>query len=591
MEHPGLVALGQPLTLIAPGEETLARKQHYAHIAMHELAHYWFGDYVTNAFWDDTWLNEALATWIDTKLTDKLEPAWRFAEASRHAGSAMSADALKSAKRIREPIQSKNDIEDAFDAELTYDKGSAVLGMFERWIGPEAFQRGIRRYMREHAWSTAVADDLLRALSAEAGKDIGPAFKTFLDQPGVPLVSVEPICGAGAPRLRLAQKRFVPSGSEADAAALWQIPLCVKYGAAGKTSRACTLLDRPAAEIPLEGACPEWIFPNEDGAGYYRADYRPEALRVLAAKAKSALTPVERASLLDDAAALTGTGALSIGDALALLPAFADGGDRVAFERGFAILEAARGDLLPPDLRRRFARFLQATYGERARALGLAPRPGERLDDAALRPALFGLLAGPGEDAALRREAHDLVARWLDDHRAVPADVAGAALRQAGRTNDRALFDRLKKAALAAQDHHERTRLVGALGTFTDPALARDALALLLGDALDLRDGIGILFTSLGNPETREVAWTFYKEHLDDPVKRMRSDEAMGLFRAASIHCDEAHRAEVRDFLGPRAEKVDGAPRALAASLEEIGLCAKAAQMNRASLEAFLKSY
>jgi aminopeptidase N len=592
MEHPGLVALGQPLTLIKPAEDTIARRQEYANIAAHELAHYWFGDYVTMAWWDDTWLNEALATWLDTKITSALDPSWGFAEAPRHAPSAMAADALAGAKKIRQPILSRHDIEDAFDGDITYDKGAAVIEMFEHWLGPEVFQRGIRRFMKERAWDVATTDHLLAALSAEAGRDVGPAFKSFLDQPGVPDVRVS--CKPGSPpTLALAQERFVPAGSAAQRGASWLVPVCVRWGRGEEKGRQCVLLDRAAMEAPLEGAraCPSWLLPNEAGAGYYRARSSIEELRALLGAHRDALTVAERAAVLDDVAARAGAGTLPFGDALSLLPPLADKAGRAELTQSLAILGAARIDTLPPELRARAARFIQATWGPRARARGLRPRPGEPLDDAALRPRLLGFVGGPGEDPALRREALELARRWLDDRTAISADMVEVVLSLAARAGDRALFDGLRRAALAATDRRERGVLAATLGAFADPALCREALSLVLGEGLDLRESIGILEVALNGTATRALAWSFLKEHFDALARRMRVDEAMQLVRSPSVFCDEAHRADTAAFFGPRAEKVDGAPRVLAAALEEIQVCAAGAEKRRPSLEAFLARY
>jgi aminopeptidase N len=596
MEHPGLVALGQPLTLIKPAERSLDREEAYANTATHELSHYWFGDYVTMAWWDDTWLNEALATWMDVRTTDQLEPSWRYASRQRHAPWVMNQDSLATAKKIRQPAESKSDIESSFDGAITYGKGSAVLRMFEGFVTPAAFQRGIRRFMRDHAWGNATADDLLIALSVEAGRDIGPAFKTFLDQPGVPLVSAEPACKPGAPpRIHLTQRRFVPAGSAAVTDSLWQIPVCVKYGAGrGKApGHACTLLTAKEADLPLEDAktCPDWVMPNADAIGYYRVDYRPEALRRLISKAKKDLTVDERASLLDDAAALTRTGALPLGDALALIAGLVEGGEALVVERSFALIGAARPDQLPAALRAKFARFVESVYGKRGRALGWKARPGESPDDQRMRQEMLGILAGPGEDAALRAEAHDLALEWLDDRSALAPDLVDIALFLSGRSNDRALFEKLKKAALAATDHEEKSRLAGALGGFADPALAREAFSLLVGDELDPRDSTGIVWNAFGSIETRDRAYELFKQNFDAMVRRMRSDEATQLFHLVGFACDDARRADSAAFFGPRAEKIEGAPRVLANSLEAVTQCAASVALSRKSLEAFLKKY
>jgi len=211
MEHPGLVALGQSFLLMRPEQESLRKREFAANISTHELAHYWFGDLVTNAWWDDTWLNESLGTWLDLKATDALDPTFRFRRValSRRA-DALDADALPTAKAVRQPVLTATDIEASFDAALTYDKGSIVLGMFEHWVGPADFKRGLQLYLQRHADQTATAEELFRALDEGTGRPVGDALSTFVVQPGAPLVSVSLRCATGElPVLELHQERFL----------------------------------------------------------------------------------------------------------------------------------------------------------------------------------------------------------------------------------------------------------------------------------------------------------------------------------------------------------------------------------------------
>jgi aminopeptidase N len=592
MEHPGLVALGQPLTLIKPAEETPQRKQSYANIAAHELAHYWFGDYVTMEWWDDIWLNESLATFLDARITNQIEPSWTYNLTQLEVRSfAMNADSLATAKKIREPILSKNDIANAFDADITYMKGASILGMFERFVGPERFQKGIRRFMKEHAWGNAKADDLLGALSAEAGQDLGPAMKTFLDQPGIPLITAEPTCEKGSPpKLKLAQRRLIPIGSTITAGSSWQVPVCVKYGSKKGVGKACSLLSTPSAEIALdaEKGCPEWVMPNEGAAGHYRSSYSPATLSRLFGQDAAKLTPAERVALLGDTRALVDTGALPLGDALALSPAMLKDADRHVLTSSILIVGAVRRDLLSEELRAKFAKFVRKLYGEKARALGFLPKPGEDDGTRLLRPRLLGLAAFGGEDPALQKEGHELAQKWLRDHAAVAPELASLALRIAAMRRERTLFEQLRAAAKATADHRERSMLLSPLGGFRDPALTGEALGILLGAEFDLRDSLGLLWTALYERETRELAYDFLKKNFDALAGRMRPDESMQLLSMPTVYCDEAHRADAAAFFTERAKKIEGGPRTLSNTLEEVGLCAAQHKLHQKSVEAFL---
>jgi alanyl aminopeptidase len=249
MENPGLVTFASTILLIPRGEETVAFKRAATSVTMHEFAHLWFGDLVTTAWWDDIWLNEAFATWMTTKIIEPWRPEWKMDEQRVSVRNvAMAADALVTARRIREPIKSNDDMVNAFDA-ITYQKGASVIAMFERLVTAEKFQAGVRKYMKDHAYANATAKDFLSAISAEAGMDIEPAFSTFLDQSGVPLVTVQASCG-GSPKVLLSQERYFPLGAEPSPeqrSQVWQIPVCARAG----KERFCTVLATQKGEMPI----------------------------------------------------------------------------------------------------------------------------------------------------------------------------------------------------------------------------------------------------------------------------------------------------------------------------------------------------
>src|SRR5262249_41164140 len=149
---------------------------------------------------------------------------------------------------------------------ITYNKGAAVIGMFERWAGAENFRKGVKRYLTEHADGNATAKEFLAAISVESGKDVGAPFSTFLDQPGVPLVTAKLVCEGGKGKLTLSQARYVPLGAGQAREQTWQIPVCARTSA----GQACTLLTEKTGTLDL-GACPQWFTPNADASGYYRS--------------------------------------------------------------------------------------------------------------------------------------------------------------------------------------------------------------------------------------------------------------------------------------------------------------------------------
>jgi cytosol alanyl aminopeptidase len=592
MENAGLVTYGQTILLIPPDEESIARRRRFAVTAVHEVAHHWFGDLVTLAWWDDIWLNEAFASWIEDKAVMSLEPTWDAAVSIvQTRSSAIYADALATARQIRQPIVTKDDISEAFDG-ITYDKGSAVLTMFEHWIGPEKFQKGIRRYLAAHAHGTATTRDFLDAISAEAGVDVAPPFSTFLDQPGAPLLTVRLACDAGSPRLVLEQQRYLPVGSKGGTAQTWRLPMCARWGAGAAEGRDCALITEARGELPLSApSCPDWVLPNAGMLGYYRTRLKDDLLERLLKRWKT-LTVPEQVGVVGDVTALASSAHLPLARALDLVPNLTREKSRHLQGAAAGIVSLLSDEVTPPELRPNRARFIKKMFGARARALGWQPKKGETDEDRLLRPTLMRLVAGRAEDPRWVAEARKLADRWLVDEKAIDPDLAGLVLEVAATHGDRAFFDRLHEAARKEKhDRKRRGRLLAAMASFRDPAIVKVALELTLGDELEARESITLLWGALDPEETREQAWEFLKQNLDRLLPRLPRDYAANFIGAGTAFCDEAHRADVEAFFRPRAAGWLSGPRELAQTLEDLDLCIARKAAHADSVVEFLARY
>jgi aminopeptidase N len=225
MENPGLVTFRDAALLLDESRASARARFYMSSIVAHELAHQWFGDLVTMAWWDDLWLNEGFATWMGSKVMLHVRPAMgaEYDDVDSSAW-ARQTDGLTTAHAIRQRVTSTSEALESFDA-TTYSKGAAVLRMLEVWMGEEPFQRGIREYVRAHEWSNATASDLLASLSTAAGRDVSPVASTFLDQTGVPLVRVEVSCAADRkPELVFTQTRFAVETPAQPFTERWQMP-------------------------------------------------------------------------------------------------------------------------------------------------------------------------------------------------------------------------------------------------------------------------------------------------------------------------------------------------------------------------------
>ena len=597
MENAGLITCAQSLMLRDPAHDSIDRQRTYALVAAHEMAHQWFGDLVTTAWWNDIWLNEAFASWMDSKIIRQWKPEWNTAIDEQHTRlEAMRGDELVSARKIRQPIESNDDIANAFDG-ITYSKGEAVIGMFESWMGEDAFQRGVQRYIRQYAGRNATAADFLDSLSSAGGPPVGQAFSTFLDQAGLPLVSAGLSCGAAGVTLHLSQKRALPLGSPGSAQQTWQIPVCVRYDDGGGGHRECTLLGKASMDWKLAEAkaCPAWVEANADGKGYYRTRYEGDLLEKLLAGGGAHLSAAERVATLGDVDALTGMGEIKSGDALALALAFANDRTRQVVASAIAIIAGIQDNLLGKELRPNYARLVDGAFGGRARQLGWEPKAGEDAETRLLRSSIVPLVAVWGVDGSLAAQARQLAARWLADRTAVDEDIVGPLLNVAARTGDEAFFKQLLAALSRTEDRQQRQLILSALGSFSDPQIAGQALALTLKPDFDLREANALFRGPVGVPETRTVSFAFVKANYDAIAGRIPAGSTFGFGEflpfVGQNFCDEKSAEDLKAFFEPRVDRFTGTRRILAQILEGIRICTayKAAQQD--SVAEFLKKY
>mgnify|MGYP001093709650 CR=1 FL=1 len=601
MENPGLITFGTETILGKPEDKSIRLQRGYLGIAAHELGHIWFGDYVTTAWWDDIWLNEAFATWISAKIVHEWHPEWD-GEVSRvqSKNGVMGSDSLVTARRIRQPIESKHDIANAFDG-ITYQKGGAVIAMFESFVGEESFRKGVTDYLSRHAHGNATAADFLadvgrslkeRATTAEErarAEAFAPAFATFLDQPGVPLVSAELSCEKGAtPKLLLSQQRYLPRGSSGSAEQTWMVPVCASYPG----GKSCTLMTSQTAELPLAEAktCPAWVNPNAGSTGYYRVLYKGDLLSRLLDRGAKALSVHERIGILGDALALVRNGHLEEAEVLALVPGLVREGNRHLVSMTTGLVGSLSEHLVSDELWPNYKRFVEKHYAARARALGWKPRPNEDDGTRLLRPSVMWLVSKVGPNA-FTNEARKLTEAWLTDRTAIDHDLVGTVLAAGSRYGDRALWEKLFAEAKKSQDRKDRSRILGAMASFEDPELVRKNFEVVLGDDLDPRESITLLFGAAERGKTRQLAWDFVKDSYDRIVSRMPAEWGASLAAIGGGFCDAGHRAEVESFFEERAARSTGGPRLVAQVIEGMALCEAQLESRRASVAAFLKKY
>jgi cytosol alanyl aminopeptidase len=583
MENPGLVTFRDSL-LFVDGGKPIRMQEANVYVIVHEFAHQWFGDLVTPAWWDDIWLNEAFASFMETPIVAELRPIFRAQTTARsNADWVMGEDSLVSARKIRQPVAAKGDILNAFDG-ITYTKGAAVIAMFERWMGADAFKRGVRAYLEAHAHGTATADDLLAAFTKASGRDITTPFSTFLDQPGVPYVGASLQCDLRAKTavVKLTQQRFLPVGSTGERDRSWQIPVCVRFDEDGKARSACTLLTGTTGSLPLDTrTCPTFVHPNADALGYYRWSLPAKQLEAVASKLKL-LTAGERISFANAARAAAWTAAIPLADAIEVSMRLARDEEPDIAGTPFGLLAFALDDLVEPDARPAVRKKIADAYRPVLDELTLTPGPEEdprvrerrslairALVDAAEDPKTTSLLVKLGR-AVLGLDGDKKI--HLDE---APADLAGLAIAAAVRSGKDAVFDDVGRRLSFETDSVVRSYYLRALGGVRDEPLASRARDLALDGRLKVNEILVPLSVQAGDFRTRDAAWAWFQRNYDALVQRL--PEEFGRDRVPDLfsgYCALDKAEEIRAFFEPRKAKVPGMERAVAQLLESIRLCA-----------------
>lgn len=583
MENAGLVTFRDWLLLL--DKDSPARNvRNSFNVTAHELAHQWTGDTVTLEWWNDIWLNEAFATWMQQKVTEQVHPEYR-ADLDRVTGAqgAMANDSLVSARKIRQPITGNGDIETAFDG-ITYQKGASVIGMFENYVGEKTFQKGMQAYIQKHKFGNAVADDLVSAIATAAGKgdDFKQAFNSFLNQSGVPYVQTSLEQQGGKTVLKLSQSRFLPVGSTGDSKRVWGIPVCVRYGTADGSKVSCDVLAKASGSMVLPGASqPTWIMPNANASGYYRFSLGKQELSDLTAHVGQ-LSDAEQLAYADAIDASFRHGDIDAGAALAALKPLTSSTILVVATAPLDQVEwIYRNEASTDAQRSKLAAWVKDAYLPRLQQLGYRRKDGEPGDDALLRSALAGALGlqyklpevraellKQGE-AALKRQPNGRLNLTAADPDLL-GDALGVAVQEQGKPVVDALITELPQTSDAAL----RNSMLAGLSSVEDPALTDEVRDFALTKPVKVGEMASLLRAGRDTQTQRDALWAWFTAHYPQILARTGSFAGGYLPRlAAGGGCSTAEVDRLQAFFKPRVKDAAGIDRGLAQTSESIQLC------------------
>jgi aminopeptidase N len=477
MENWGAIFYFEYALLEDPAISTQSDRENIYTTVAHEMAHQWFGDLVTMQWWDDLWLNEGFASWMEGRATEHFHPEWN-SQLSTVANReyAMGLDSLSTTHPVVQHVETVDQASQAFDA-ITYQKGEAVIRMLEGYVGPEAWRGGVRAYIKAHAHGNTQTDDLWTEVEKAAGKPITAIAHDFTLQPGIPLITVDTgACVAGKTPVTLTQGEFSRDKPTKTPLA-WRVPVSAQV--AGSSSVAKTLVVGGKGTLSVDGCGP--VIVNAGQAGYFRVLYTPKAFAGVAAS-YAKLPAIDQLGVISDAWALGLNGQQAVTDALDLVMATPADADPQVWGKVASVLTNINGmyDSAPAD-RAAFRKLAIARLSPAFAQVGWTAKPGEAGPVATLRSDLIGALSALGDPAVIA-EANRRYAADKTDPTAVPGPLRKRILATVARHADAAAWDALHEQAKAEKTPLIRDQLYTQLASVEDDALAAKALALALSD-------------------------------------------------------------------------------------------------------------
>jgi aminopeptidase N len=552
MENWGGIVYNERLLLYDPLKSSLETKQTVFSVMAHEMAHQWFGDLVTTAWWDNLWLNEGFASWMAAKATDHFNPEWQgLLNAVGAKTGVMSDDSRSSTHPILQAVKNESQANDAFD-QITYRKGQAFLRMLENYLGEGTFQKGLQIYMKDHRFSNTTTADLWAALEKASGKPVSAFSAGWTEQPGVPVVSVRAECVDGKQMVHLEQERFTVQDPKAQPLR-WKIPVSLTVVADPK-SRRVELLEGKSS-VAIFPNCEGVVVANAGGAGYYRVSYAPALMEKLKG-CITTLPPEDRLNLLGDTWAMVEAGRAPATSYLDLASALRD-------EKITAIWDDILGNLGYIDRlesgqpgRPGFRQFALQLVRPQLVRLGWEPKAGEPPTDTLLRNRVIELLGDLGDKDVIAT-ARSKFQKFLTAPDSLPATVRPPIVRIVGHYADRAAYDQIHALGRSAKGTEERQLYYRAMAGAYDPELAALTLPISLTEEIVPQEALALVPGVAVSGQQPELAWKFGQEHLKELLDRAEEFRRNNYVPSIMSGFNDAARADeletfVREKVSPK---------------------------------------
>jgi aminopeptidase N len=524
MENWGGITYYESKLLFDPKSSSAETKQDIYEVLAHEMAHQWFGDLVTMAWWDNLWLNEGFASWMGSKCTAHFNPQWEVwlrrelpRDPSRRIGivkeAAMEGDARSTTHSIQQPVATEAEANSAFD-DITYKKGQSFLRMLESFLGEDVFRQGIRRYMAGHTYSNTKTADLWNALSDASGKPVGEIAAGWTEQPGFPVVKVRRTQDGN---VSLTQERFTVNFPDPPAVE-WKIPLTyavvdlpAKASAkAGETPTAMLMTKKVDVihDVPPDRA----LKLNVNGAGNYRVEYDQSSWKLLLRDLKN-LGIEDRVNLLSDAWALVQANRAPIGLYFELVEKLPVSTELAERQQIIHVLDFINRLLNGSSEQERFQSYARSLLRPTFDAVGWEVKSDEQPTTGSLRASLITAL-GNLNDPKVVAECRERFKAFLGDPESLLPDLRPAIFSVAGRYADETVWNELHQLGLKTTSTEEKQNYYDALAGAMDPRLVKKTLPIALTDELPTSRAIFLVSKVARDSGHPDIAWDFARVNM-----------------------------------------------------------------------------
>ncbi|XP_030370506.1 glutamyl aminopeptidase isoform X2 [Scaptodrosophila lebanonensis] len=600
MENWGLVTFRETALLYDATSSSSVNKQRVATVIAHELAHQWFGNLVTMKWWNDLWLNEGFASYIEYKGVKAVHEDWdmdsQFVTDELHP--VLKIDATLASHPIVKSIESPAEITEYFDT-ITYSKGASLVRMLENLVGEDKFKSGTTRYLTNHYFGSATTDDYLTAIEEEElDFDVKLIMQTWTEQMGLPVIEVE----KNGNSYRLTQKRFLANKDDYDIEPeqssfnyRWSIPVTYTTSASAEVQRSLFSHNDNEITITLSSDV-SWIKLNKDQVGYYRVNYASEQWTALTAALKESraqFSNADRAHLLNDANALADAGQLEYKYALDLSTYLEAERDYVPWSVGTAALATLRNRVYYTSIYKDFVTYARNLLTPIVEEVTFTV--GEDHLHNRLRIKVLSSACSVGHESSLQ-QATTLFNAWLAEPNTRPSPDIRDVIYYYGlqQVNTEAAWDKVWELYLLETDVQEKVKLMDALSAVRIPWLLQRYINYAWDDSkIRSQD----YFTCLGyisaNPVGQSLVWDYVRENWPQLVERFGINErTLGRLipTITSRFATQTKLEEMEQFFAKYPEAGAGTA-ARAQALETVKANIKWLELNQAQVGEWLAAY